>query len=806
MKQKEINIEIQRIKKIARSISFLWLFILFSSLMWNLYIINNHTKEIAKSEARANFNKDQAIRFWATEHGGVYVPINKRTPANPSLSHIPDRNIVKPSGDTLTLMNPAYMIRQMFDEFPIEYGAVGRIVSLKPLNPNNAADEWERKALLGFEKGEKERFEFTVINGEEYLRLIQPMITKEGCLKCHAFQGYNVGDIRGGVGVSIKMTPLLIAKGEQRNTLFFLYLLIMVTGFVGIWVGFKHYTKRIEEKLKADKLLNKSEEKVSSLSLEINKRKKTESLLKEINNKIEIRNEELKIAKEKAEDNQKLYKDLVQSSHNLIWKCDIEGKFTFLNSAWENTHGYKVEEMLGRPFSDFQRPEVFERDIIEFTRHLEGGFVKGYETTHITKDGTEIPLIFNALPLYNATGEIIGTQGTAFDISKLKQTEIELIKAKEKAEESDRLKSAFLANMSHEIRTPMNGILGFAELLKEPNLTGKEQQKYIQIIEKGGARMLNIINDIISISKIESGQMDVTISDSNINEQIEYIYTFFKPEVEAKGMQLSFKNMLPVKEATIKTDREKLFAILTNLVKNAIKYSEKGSIEIGYDKKGEHLEFYVKDSGIGIESNRKEAIFERFIQADIEDKMARQGAGLGLSISKAYVELLGGKLWVESEKGIGSIFYFTIPYTTELLKTDGITNSTADDVMEAQVKNLKILIVEDDETSDLLLSTMLTKINREILQAKNGLEAIELCRNNPDLDLILMDIKMPVMDGYEATQQIRKFNKDVIIIAQTAFGLSSDREKAIESGCNDYISKPINKTELLALIQKHFKK
>ena len=387
---------------------------------------------------------------------------------------------------------------------------------------------------------------------------------------------------------------------------------------------------------------------------------------------------------------------------------------------------------------------------------------------------------------------------------KLIQSINELSLAKEKAEESDRLKSAFLANMSHEIRTPMNGILGFAGLLKEPNLTGKEQQKYIQIIEKGGARMLNIINDIISISKIESGQMDVTISDSNINEQIEYIYTFFKPEVEAKGMQLSFKNMLPVKEATIKTDREKLFAILTNLVKNAIKYSEKGSIEIGYDKKGEHLEFYVKDSGIGIESNRKEAIFERFIQADIEDKMARQGAGLGLSISKAYVELLGGKLWVESEKGIGSIFYFTIPYTTELLKTDGITNSTADDVMEAQVKNLKILIVEDDETSDLLLSTMLTKINREILQAKNGLEAIELCRNNPDLDLILMDIKMPVMDGYEATQQIRQFNKDVIIIAQTAYGLTGDRENAIVAGCNAYISKPIIKDELMSLIQQYF--
>ncbi|MBI9038591.1 MAG: PAS domain-containing protein [Bacteroidales bacterium] len=391
--------------------------------------------------------------------------------------------------------------------------------------------------------------------------------------------------------------------------------------------------------------------------------------------------------------------------------------------------------------------------------------------------------------------------------------------AKVKAEESDRLKSAFLANMSHEIRTPMNGILGFSELLREPNLTGEEQQKYVEIIQKSGVRMLNIINDIVDISKIEAGLMKLDIIESNINEQIEYIYTFFKPEVEAKKMKLFFKNTLPEKKATIKTDREKVFAILTNLVKNAIKYSNKGSIKVGYVLTNEHfkdkahpvpsLQFFVKDTGMGIPKNRQKAIFERFIQANNEDKKNIQGAGLGLAISKAYVEMLGGKLWVESEEGIGSNFYFTLPYNPpeeKISVEDDVVPDKADYMVGTEVSGLKILIVEDDNASDLLITIVVKKLSREIIKGKTGQEAIEACRNNPDIDLILMDIQMPKMNGYEATSQIRKFNKDVIIIAQTAYGLSGDREKALEAGCNDYISKPINKKELQALIQKYFKK
>jgi len=394
------------------------------------------------------------------------------------------------------------------------------------------------------------------------------------------------------------------------------------------------------------------------------------------------------------------------------------------------------------------------------------------------------------------------------DITERKRAQEELILAKEKAEENERLKTAFLANMSHEIRTPMNGILGFAGLLKEPKLSGKEQQEYIDIIEKSGARMLNIINDIIAISKVESGQMKTFISPTNVNEQIEYIYNFFKPEVEQKGIRILYKNSLPSPEATIKTDKEKIYAILTNLVKNAIKFSDKGSIEIGYNlnpAEPTQLEFFVKDNGVGVPKNRMEAIFDRFVQADIGDKRAFQGAGLGLSISKAYVEMLGGKIWVDSEIGQGSSFYFTIPYFKEAEVKDEIKETNVIGKLEQKKRQLKILIAEDDDITGMLISMSVKIFGKEILKAHTGTETVEVCRKNPDIDFVLMDIKMPEMDGYEATRQIRQFNNDVIIIAQTAYALSGDREKALDAGCNDYIAKPYGQSSLTALMMKHLK-
>lgn len=389
------------------------------------------------------------------------------------------------------------------------------------------------------------------------------------------------------------------------------------------------------------------------------------------------------------------------------------------------------------------------------------------------------------------------------DITEKKLSEAELIKAREKAEESDRLKSSFLANMSHEIRTPMNGILGFAQFLKDNQLSQEEYINYINIIEKSGQRMLNIINDIVDISKIEAGQMTIIYNNTDLNELVDFVYNFFKPETSLKNIKLLLNKPKDNSNYKICTDKEKLYAILINLVKNAIKYTSKGFIEFGYEVKETFVEFYVKDSGLGIAEDKKEMIFERFIQVDMEDRQAFQGAGLGLSISKAYVEMLGGNIWVKSKENEGSTFYFTIKADEKLIAESKNQINESKTVNKNKL-NLKILIAEDDEISEILVEKSVKRIGQQLYKARTGLEAVETLKNNPDIDLILMDIKMPGINGYEATRQIREFNKDVIIIAQTAFGLNGDIDKAIESGCNDYISKPINTEKLLTLIKTYF--
>ncbi len=531
---------------------------------------------------------------------------------------------------------------------------------------------------------------------------------------------------------------------------------------------------------------------VGGVSFDITKLKETEQKLIE--------------AKEKAEASNANVTAIIEGTTNSIWNFNRNYEIIFINKVFQqeflNIFGVFLEPGVNlieslpesiRPIwiPRYDRVLANEQFVVEDAIDTDNGIIY-------------IQVGFNPIV---EKGIVVGGSCFGSNITSRKLDEKELVNAREKAEESDRLKSAFLANMSHEIRTPMNGILGFSELLKTPNLTGEKQQKYIEVIEKSGARMLNIINDIVDISRIEAGLIKVDITESNVNEQIEYINTFFKPEVEAKGLTLLFKNNLPSKEAVIKTDREKLFAILTNLVKNAIKYTYEGSIEFGYHKKGDNLEFYVKDTGIGIPKNRQEAIFERFIQADISDKMARQGAGLGLSISKAYVEILGGKIWVESQEGKGSVFYFTIPYNAELKKESGIGDNvefdTEGNYLDSKVEGLKILIADDDENSSSLISITVSSLSSEIIKVETGIEAIEACRNNPDIDLVLMDAKMPGMDGYSATQQIRQFNKEIVIIAQTAYGLRGDREKALAAGCNDYISKPIDRKLLTSMIRNH---
>lgn len=380
----------------------------------------------------------------------------------------------------------------------------------------------------------------------------------------------------------------------------------------------------------------------------------------------------------------------------------------------------------------------------------------------------------------------------------------EVIKAKNRAEENDRLKTAFLNNISHEIRTPFNGILGFLSIIQENDLTDNERKRYFTIINKSSDRLLKTINDIVEISQIQTGQINLKITETNLSKLSGELKDQFSPKAESKGLRFNINYTLTNAAGHINTDKEKLNSILSNLIDNAIKFTKAGSIELCIRSDDDNLKFSVQDTGIGIAKDKHQIIFDRFVQADVSETRHYEGSGLGLSIARSYVELLGGKIWLASEEGQGSTFFVTLPYHAVMEKIPpNITEAYIED-KKGEIKKMKILIVEDDETSQLFITKAIQKNNIEVLEVSSGAEAIDACRKSPDIDLILMDIKMPGIDGYEATRQIRLFNKDVVIIAQTASGLIGDREKAIEAGCNDYLSKPVKKEKLIALIQHHF--
>ncbi len=518
---------------------------------------------------------------------------------------------------------------------------------------------------------------------------------------------------------------------------------------------------------------------------------------------------------EKSRLNTEYLNILLNHAHAPIITWDSSLRIKRFNPEFEKLSGYNKSEVQDKKIEIlFPKNEVDTMlELIKNNINDENSEV--IEVNILTKDKEIKTVLWNSANISDEEGK--NTVATiAQDITERKHDEHELINAKNKAEESDRLKSAFLANMSHEIRTPMNGILGFTELLKEPMLSGEQQQEYIDIIQKSGNRMLNIINDIISISRIESDQIKITISDSNINEQLGYIYMFFKPEAEQKQLHLSFRSSLAGNESIVKTDKGKVYAVLTNLVKNALKFTQKGSIELGCDKKGEFLEFYIKDSGKGVRKDQQEIIFERFRQDSESLTRNYEGAGLGLAISKTYVEMLGGEIRVESNSDLnptngdpgktGSTFFFTIPINHGQEAKIAPEITLTDDATKIHVMKLKILVAEDDDISGKLITNIIDKFADKPIKVTTGIEAVNACRNNPDIDLVLMDIKMPDMDGYEAIRQIRGFNKDVVIIAQTAYAFSGDKKKAIAAGCNSCITKPINMTLLYELIRKHFYK
>jgi signal transduction histidine kinase len=391
---------------------------------------------------------------------------------------------------------------------------------------------------------------------------------------------------------------------------------------------------------------------------------------------------------------------------------------------------------------------------------------------------------------------------------------IDLIAAKEKAEQSDKLKSAFLANFSHEIRTPMNAIMGFSYLLKQEGRTDIEKNEFVDIIISSSQYLLNLINEIIDISRIEAGELTLDIKPTNLCQLVKDIITQYEEQKKLMNkthIKLLISSELKNRSLSVETDPMKLHQILMNLLENALKFTEEGFIEFGFSiKQYEGKNFvvvYVQDSGIGINEDAKSFIFERFRKVENAgaDKLYR-GAGLGLAISKRLVELLGGKIWVDSELNKGSVFYFTLPFNKDESSIEYITEKDADDTRTDSYNwtNKIILVAEDEPTNFKYIANVLSPTSIRLLWAKNGLETCEYLKKRGDIDLVLMDIRMPIMDGYEATKKIKAINGKIPIIAQTAYALDYEKEEILKAGCDDYIAKPYSDSELLKMINRYF--
>ncbi len=514
-------------------------------------------------------------------------------------------------------------------------------------------------------------------------------------------------------------------------------------------------------------------------------------------------------AQERVRHSEERFRSLADLLPEMLVETDLEGNVLYANNQ-ALKHFEFTEKHIRKGLSVFNLFEPGDKEIIKnrfinFKAKDKTSITREYDVT--TRTGKKL-FIMASISVVFQDGEPERLRGILMDISKRKKHEQELIKAKEKAETADKLKSKFLENLSHEIRTPMNGILGFSELIKHEEMSEKERASYVDFIINSANQLLSIIDDVVNITRIESGEIKIREQEVPLEDFFNDLMIFFHGYLMNRNDQVSLRlqNTLPTYHNHIIIAKKEVQHILSNLIYNAIKFTKKGYIEIGVQKINNDLEFFVKDTGIGIEEEEQPKIFERFYQSHTDGQQSYGGTGLGLTIAKALVELIGGQIKVKSRPGVGSTFSFTVPFTPVKKTQEEVLSIPEKKTIYPDWSDKRILVVEDDTNNFLFLEQLLKKTSAQIEHATDGKEAVEFVKKNNNIDVVLMDIQMPVMDGYEATKEIRTFNKDLPILAQTANAMIEDKSKSLEAGCNDYVAKPVNKKVLLnkigALIEK----
>ena len=514
-----------------------------------------------------------------------------------------------------------------------------------------------------------------------------------------------------------------------------------------------------------------------------------------------------KLQSEKALiESEERYRQLFESSPDAIILADAEtGMLIDANTAACVMLGRSLEEL--KQFHQTMLHPPKKKEIVSemFHDHVASSKIKELklpiESSVLRSDGSEIPVEVLASSITVAGRQVL--QGVFRDITERKHAREELLKAKEKAEAGDKLKSAFLNNISHELRTPLNGIIGFSEMITQMDNTAEDRLEFSKMIKRSSARLVSTITSYMDISMLVSGNTEINRRSFILNHFLDKIYNQTVETCQSRNLALNIFKPTIDTEIQILTDENLLTKIFSHLVDNAIKFTKEGSITIGYEKKQTLHQFSVSDTGKGISQDALAVIFDVFMQADLSTSRGHEGSGLGLSIAQGFVKLLGGNIWVESDRQKGSSFFFTIPEKSDAAASQDINETTR---LQSDSKQHVVLIAEDEDSNFKYLEIVLKKAMYKVLRANDGFEAVEKCRTHPEIDILLLDLKMPGMDGFEAAKKIRNILPQLPIIALSAYVSSQDEEAAIQAGCNEYVVKPISKTRLLETITRLLRK
>lgn len=523
---------------------------------------------------------------------------------------------------------------------------------------------------------------------------------------------------------------------------------------------------------------------------------------------------------------------LFEYSDQSVFITGVDGELLEVNKRFALSYGYTdKDDVIGKNIMNFFSSETYGDVLDDMVDLYEHGIIAFRKRKAKGKGDVDFLMELRMVLLTDEFNKTIGMLGVIRDIAhsdvdekdvkelkflnakllesyeEIREYNKQLEQAHKKAEEYDRLKISFLSNISHEIRTPLNGIVGFAELLTRSSFSETQKQDYTSIIKESSIRLLNIINDLMEISQIESGKVEISRTRFSVNGLFIEVYKTYINDIQAKGLSFKLNSLLPEEVVFIETDKEKLGRIFYHLIGNALKFTSEGYIELGAMIKGKGIQFYVKDTGKGIDKTRSAQIFERFRKGEDDQSRFESGVGVGLALSKAYIEMLGGEIWLEPRTEKGTTFNISIP-CGELCekKEETSTGKWKINYSAMQWADKKILIVEDEEFNLAYLQEILKNTKVNVVYAITGREAIRIFESSDKIDLILLDIKLPDISGLEVSKYIKAKNPEVIIIAQTAYALESDKEKALSNGCNHYISKPIEPDMLLQTLDSFLSK